>query len=43
MDNGYDVKINRVKHDNELKEGDRIYLYWDLEDATGIKAQEVEA
>ena len=37
------VKINRVKHDNELKEGDRIYLYWDLEDATGIKAQEVEA
>lgn len=43
MDNGYDVKINRVKHDNELKEGDRIYLYWDLEEATGIKAQEVEA
>lgn len=43
MDNGYDVKINRVKHDNDLKEGDRIYLYWDLEDATGIKAQEVEA
>lgn len=43
MDNGYDVKINRVKHDNDLKEGDWIYLYWDLEDATGIKAQEVEA
>ena len=43
MDNGYDVKINRVKHDHDLKEGDRIYLYWDLEDATGIKAQEVEA
>lgn len=43
MDNGYDVKINRVKHDNDLKEGDRIYLYWDLDDATGIKAQEVEA
>lgn len=38
MENGYDVKINRVKQDKELQEGDTIYLYWDLNDATSIKA-----
>lgn len=43
MDNGYDVKINRVKHDETIKEGDRIYLYWEPDDATGIKTREVEA
>lgn len=38
MENGYDVKINRVKQDKELQEGDTIYLHWDLNDATSIKA-----
>lgn len=38
MEDGYDVKINRVKQSKDLKEGDTIYLYWDLDDATGIKA-----
>jgi len=38
MSNGYDVKINRVKADTSYTEGDTLYLYWDLEDVTGIKA-----
>ena len=36
MDNGYEVKVNRVKTDKDVKEGERVYLYWDLEDAIGI-------
>lgn len=36
MDNGYEVKVNRVKPDKEIKEGERVYLYWDLDDAIGI-------
>lgn len=38
MDDGYDVKINRVKEDKAFKEGDTLYLYWDLDDVTGIRA-----
>jgi len=38
MDNGYEAKVNRVKPDKEIKEGERVYLYWDLEDAIGISA-----
>lgn len=38
MENGYDVKINRVKADPSYAEGDTLYLYWDIEDVTGIKA-----
>lgn len=38
MEDGYDVKINRVKQNKDLKEGDDIYLYWEPDDATGIKA-----
>jgi spermidine/putrescine transport system ATP-binding protein len=36
MDNGYEVKINRVKVDHSVREGDRVYLHWDLDDAVGI-------
>lgn len=36
MDNGYEVKVNRVKPDKDIKEGERVNLYWDLEDAIGI-------
>lgn len=36
MDNGYEVKINRVKPDKDVKEGDRVFLYWDLDDAVAI-------
>ena len=36
MDNGYEVKVNRVKPDKEIKEGERVYLYWDIDDAIGI-------
>ena len=36
MDNGYEVKVNRVKPDKDVEEGERVYLYWDLEDAIGI-------
>lgn len=39
LDNGYEVKVNRVKPDKEIKEGERVYLYWDLEDAIGIRDQ----
>jgi spermidine/putrescine transport system ATP-binding protein len=39
LDNGYEVKVNRVKPDKEIKEGARVYLYWDLEDAIGIRDQ----
>lgn len=38
MEDGYDVKINRIKQNKDLKEGDTVYLHWDLDDATGIKA-----
>ena len=38
MENGYDVKINRVKADASYQEGDALYLHWDLEDVTGIRA-----
>ncbi|MCB6994555.1 ABC transporter ATP-binding protein [bacterium 210820-DFI.6.37] len=38
MENGYDVKINRVKQDASYQEGDTLYLHWDLEDAVGIRA-----
>jgi len=38
MENGYDVKINRVKQDASYQEGDVLYLHWDLEDVVGIKA-----
>jgi hypothetical protein len=41
MENGYDVKINRVKYDGSYQEGDTLYFYWDVEDSTGIKDQEV--
>jgi spermidine/putrescine transport system ATP-binding protein len=36
LDNGYEVKVNRVKPDKEIEEGERVYLYWDLDDAIGI-------
>ncbi len=36
MDNGYEVKVNRVKVDKQISEGERVYLYWDLDDAIGI-------
>ena len=36
MDNGYEVKVNRVKQDKEIKEGERVYLYWDPDDAYAI-------
>lgn len=36
MDNGYEVKVNRIKQDKEIKEGDLVYLYWDPDDAIGI-------
>jgi spermidine/putrescine transport system ATP-binding protein len=39
MDNGYEVKVNRVKPDKEIKEGERVSLYWDLDDAIGISDQ----
>ena len=39
MDNGYEVKVSRVKQDKEIKEGERVYLYWDLDDAIGISSQ----
>lgn len=38
MQNGYDVKINRVKADASYQEGDTLYLHWNLEDVTGIRA-----
>lgn len=42
MDEEYDAKLNRVKYDSSYKEGDALYLYWDMEDVTGIHAQEGE-
>ena len=36
LDNSYEVKVNRVKVDKEICEGERVYLYWDLDDAIGI-------
>lgn len=36
LDNGYEAKINRIKLDKEIKEGERVYLYWDMDDAIGI-------
>lgn len=38
MNDGYDVKINRVKADHSYSEGDVLYFYWDMDDVTGIKA-----
>lgn len=40
MDNGYEVKINRVKPDKEIKEGERVYLHWDFDDAVAIRDHE---
>lgn len=39
MPTGYDARVNRVKADNSYNEGDNLYLYWDMEDVTGIRAQ----
>ncbi len=36
MDNGYEVKVNRVKPDKEINEGERVFLYWDPDDAFAI-------
>ncbi len=37
LDNGHEIKINSVKRDKEIKEGDHLFIYWDLEDAIAIK------
>lgn len=37
LDDDYEVKVNRVKVDREVNEGDRVYLHWDLDDAIVIK------
>ena len=42
MDDEYDVKINRVKYDESYREGDTLYLHWDMEDVTGIHGREGE-
>ncbi|MDD6190761.1 MAG: ABC transporter ATP-binding protein [Firmicutes bacterium] len=42
MSNGYDSRINRVKNDSSYKEGDTLYLFWEMEDVTGIHTQEGE-
>jgi hypothetical protein len=39
MDDGHELKVNRLKPDKEIAEGERVYLYWDLEDAIGISDQ----
>jgi spermidine/putrescine transport system ATP-binding protein len=36
MENGFEARVNRVKPDKEIREGDKVYLYWDLDDAIGI-------
>ena len=38
MDDGYEVKLTRVKPDTTIKEGDRLYIYWDMDEAIGIRA-----
>lgn len=42
MDDNYDAKINRVKYESGYKEGDILYLHWDMEDVTGIHGREDE-
>ncbi|MDD2484669.1 MAG: ABC transporter ATP-binding protein [Eubacteriales bacterium] len=36
LENGMEIKVNRVKPEKDLKEGDSVYLYWEPEDALGI-------
>ncbi|MDF3001575.1 MAG: spermidine/putrescine transporter ATP-binding subunit [Bacillota bacterium] len=36
MDNGYEVRVNRIKPDQTVSEGERVFLFWDLEDASCI-------
>jgi spermidine/putrescine transport system ATP-binding protein len=42
MDEEYDAKINRVKSDSSYDEGDTLYLYWEMDDVTGIHGREEE-
>lgn len=37
MENGYEIKVNRVKPDKDFKEGEQVFLYWDLVDAVAIQ------
>ena len=37
LDNGQEVKINRTKQDQNVREGDVIWLHWEGEDAYGIR------
>jgi len=38
MENGYDVKVNRVKMDSTCNEGDILFFHWEMDDVTAIKA-----
>jgi len=42
MDETYDARINRVKYDASYREGDTLYLWWEMEDVTGIHGREEE-
>lgn len=39
LENGYEAKVSHVKPDHEMKEGDRVYLHWEPEDAITIREQ----
>lgn len=37
LDNGFEIKMNKVKDDKDVKEGDTVYIHWDLDDAVGVR------
>ncbi len=39
MNDGYEVKITRAKLDTTIKEGDKVYIYWDMDEAIGIRTE----
>lgn len=37
LDDGYEIKMNKVKNDKNINEGDTVYIHWDLDDAVGVR------
>lgn len=36
---GQEFKMNRLKKDPELKKGDKVYLYWKIDEANAVKTE----
>ena len=40
LENETEIKMSSIKIDRDLKEGEQVHLYWDMEDAIGIRTCE---